>query len=329
LEKRRAIIDEDIRRIKIEGHVSTYEDFQILSRFEEVNRLANELIGDFKEVEDNFKEITRKIYEKQQDSDLTKGKLLAETFDSLFELKKTYQGKSFYAFWQFMIDDTSQQELQQLTKELYIALEDRGIEISSRSLKRLKTLLHQAARKVLDKNGLLADKLSKEIVAKDQLEHRKTRELMAAIKQLAIKRLGVQTTRQDYITIDDTPDVFLPIERKLGDRPNENKHSSNPGNANLKLEDMDDFSKIYSNDIIDKKKLLANINEVLMDTSPTSLKKVVEVKGLSKGLAELLAYITLVNSSPRFFINDNERESICFDNQNKKYLEMPQIIFTK
>ena len=34
------------------------------------NRLANELIGDFKEVEDNFKEITRKIYERQQQQDL-------------------------------------------------------------------------------------------------------------------------------------------------------------------------------------------------------------------------------------------------------------------
>lgn len=329
LEKRRLAIEEEIRRIKIEGLVVTYEDFQIQSRFEEVNRLANELIGDFKEVEDNFKEITRKIYEKQQDNDLTKGKLLAETFDSLFELKKTNQGKSFYAFWQFMIDDLSQQEFQQLTKEVYQVLEDRGIGVSSRSLKRLKTLLHQAARKVLDKNGLLADKLSREIVAKDQVEHRKTRELMASIKQLAIKRIGVQSGREHYLAIEFSPEVFLPLERRLGDRTQENKYSSRPGQASLKFEDLSDLSKIYSSDIIDKKLLLANIHELLSDRSPISLKQVVEIKGISKGLAELLAYITLVNSSSKFFVNEKEREVICFDTETEKYLEMPQIIFNR
>jgi Protein of unknown function (DUF3375) len=329
LEKRRLAIEEEIRRIKIEGVVVTYEDFQIQSRFEEVNRLANELIGDFKEVEDNFKEITRKIYEKQQDNDLTKGKLLAETFDSLFELKKTNQGKSFYAFWQFMIDDMSQQEFQQLTKEVYRVLEDRGIGISSRSLKKLKTLLHQAARKVLDKNGLLADKLSREIVAKDQVEHRKTRELMASIKQLAIKRIGIQSEREHYLAIELSPEVFLPLERKLGDRTQENKYSSRPGQASLKLEDLSDLSKIYSSDVIDKKLLLANIHELLSDRSPISLKQVVEIKGISKGLAELLAYITLVNSSSKFFVNEKEREVICFDTETEKYLEMPQIIFNR
>lgn len=329
LEKKRLAIEEEIRRIKIEGQIDTYEDFQIQSRFEEVNRLANELIGDFKEVEDNFKEITRKIYEKQQNNDLTKGKILAETFDSLYELKKTNQGKSFYAFWQFMIDDMSQQEFQQLTKEVYQVLEDRGIGISSRSLKKLKTLLHQAARKVLDKNGLLADKLSREIVAKDQTEHRKTRELMASIKQLAMKRVGVQSRRECYLNIEDSPEVFLPLERKLGDRTSENKYTSRPGKANLRFEDLSDLSKLYNSDIIDKKVLLANIHELLLDRSPVSLKQVVEAKGISKGLAELLAYITLVNSSSKFFVNEKEREVICFDSETEKYLEMPQVIFNR
>lgn len=152
-------------------------------------------------------------------------------------------------------------------------------------------MLHQAARKVLDKNGLLADKLSREIVAKDQTEHRKTRELMASIKQLAMKRVGVQSRREYYLTIEDSPEVFLPLERKLGDRTLENRYSSRPGQANLRLEDLSDLSKFYNSDIIDKKILLSNIHELLMDRSPVSLKQIVEAKGISKGLAELLAYI--------------------------------------
>ena len=60
--KKRAI--EEIRKIKIDGYVEVYEDYQIRSGYEEVSRLANELVGDFKEVVDNFKEITRKIYKR-------------------------------------------------------------------------------------------------------------------------------------------------------------------------------------------------------------------------------------------------------------------------
>lgn len=329
LEKRKQAIDEEIRKIKIDGYVSTYEDYQVKSRYEEVNRLANELIGDFKEVEDNFKEITRKIYERQQQSDLSKGKLLAETFDALYELKSTDQGKSFYAFWQFMLDDISQSDFQKLTKEVYEVLEDRGIEVSSRSLRKLKSMLHLAARKVLDKNSVLADKLSREIVAKDQLESRKARELIASIRQLAIQQIDRPPAQEHYLEIQGNPDVFLPLERKLGEKPETDLHTTKAELANISIQDIEELSKIYSADLIDKQQLLSNIYDLLQFKTQISLKEVINAKGLDKGLAELLAYVTLVNTSTKFFINEHVRETILFSPRNGKYLDLPQIIFTK
>jgi hypothetical protein len=329
LEKQKQQIEEEIRRIKTDGYVNIYEDFQIKARFEEVNRMAHELIGDFKEVEDNFKEITRKIYERQQQSDLSKGKLLAETFDALHELKKTNQGKSFYSFWQFMLDDASQAEFQKLTKELYQVLEDREIEASSRSLRKLKTLLHLAARKVLDKNAVLADKLSREIIAKDQLENRKTRELMSKIRQLAIQRIGKTSDRPFYLEIDDAPNLYLPLERKLGEKPEVNIFTTMAEQASHGMEELDELSRIYTGDLIDKRILLKNIQELLKDKDQVTLQEVIAVNGISKGLAEVLAYVTLVNTSPKYFINENTTESVLFNTNESKYIELPQIIFSK
>lgn len=329
LEKRKQTIDEEIRRIKIDGYVSTYEDYQIKSRYDEVNRLANELIGDFKEVEDNFKDITRKIYERQQQSDLSKGKLLRETFDSLYELKSTDQGKSFYAFWQFMLDDDGQKDFQNLTREVYQVLEDRGIEVTSRSLRKFKMLLHLAARKVLDKNGVLADKLSREIIARDQLETRKTRELMSTIRQLAIQKLQKPSVKETWLELDGNPEIYLPLERKLGEKPEINTYTSKAEKATIDLQDMDELSKIYNADLIDKKILLANINELLQNKTQVSLYEVIMKKGITKGLAELLAYITLINTSSKFFVNGEVKETILFDVDKGKYLEVPQIIFSK
>jgi hypothetical protein len=328
LEKRKQAIEEEIRSIAIAGYVTTYEDYQIKSRYEDVSRLASELIGDFKEVEDNFKEITRKIYERQQQEDLSKGKILAETFDALYELKGTDQGKSFYAFWQFMLDDASQQDFKKLTTEVYEVLEDRNIAYPSRALRKLKSLLHLAARKVLDKNGILADKLSREIVSKNQLESRKTRELMAGIRHLAIRNVSHVFAREAYMEIEESPDLYFPMERKLGERQEQEVFSITAETAVLDLDDLKDFSRIFSADLIDKQLLLNHIRQMLAQKPQVSLKEVVDEKGITKGLSELMAYITLVDRSNKFFINAAIRETICFDPVDQKYLELPQIIFS-
>ena len=81
LERQKRQIEKEIERINSQGVVKHYEDYQIKTRLEDVYRLTNELVGDFKEVEDNFREITKNIYEKQAQNSFTKGNLLGYAFD--------------------------------------------------------------------------------------------------------------------------------------------------------------------------------------------------------------------------------------------------------
>ena len=67
LKKKKEEIEDEIRTIQRERKVKTYEKYQIKSRFDEVTKLTNELIGDFREVEENFKDIVRNIIEKQSE----------------------------------------------------------------------------------------------------------------------------------------------------------------------------------------------------------------------------------------------------------------------
>ena len=55
-------IEDEIRTIKREGSVRTFENYQIKSRFDDVTKITNELIGDFREVEENFKMFTLKLH---------------------------------------------------------------------------------------------------------------------------------------------------------------------------------------------------------------------------------------------------------------------------
>lgn len=328
LEKRKAEIEDEIRKIKREQKVTTFENYQIKSRFDDVTKLTNELIGDFREVEENFKIIVRSIYEKQSDKSLSKGKLLQYTFDSLDELKQTDQGKSFYAFWNFLLDDVSQEELKLLVNEVYKILEDRGIEYNEKFLRKAKTALHLSGRKVWDSNNLLADKLSRIIAEKNLEERKKAKETINIIRNLSLQMIDKTPVLDSYINIEGDAIIELPMERKLGEEQILSEFSEQPKSAE-NIFDYNSLSNLVSTKHINRKELLNRVETILNEKETVTLKEVLNEYPVSKGLAEVLGYISLVQTTDKFFINQSEDEYLKFDNENEKYLKAPQVIFSK
>lgn len=48
--------------------VKVFEEFEIIPRYNNLNRIAKELLSDFKEVDNNFKTIIRQIYQQQTEN---------------------------------------------------------------------------------------------------------------------------------------------------------------------------------------------------------------------------------------------------------------------
>jgi hypothetical protein len=328
LEKRKAEIEDEIRTIKREKTVKTFENYQIKSRFDDLSKLTHELIGDFREVEENFKTIVRNIYEKQSDQSLSKGKMLQYTFDSLDELKQTEQGKSFYAFWNFLLDDVSQDELKVLVNDVYKILEDRGIEYNDKFLRRAKTILHLSGRKVWDSNNLLADKLSRVIAEKNLEERKKAKETINIIRNLAFQMIDKTPSLDTYITIEGDAIINLPLERKLGEEQIVSEFNEQPKSAENKF-DLDSLMNLVNTKHINRKELLNNIEKILNEKDVVTLGEVLNEYPVSKGLAEILGYISLVQTTDKYFIKESETEYLKFDYENDKYLKAPQVIFSK
>jgi hypothetical protein len=328
LERQKTEIENEIRKIKREQTVSTFEDYQIKSRFDEINKLTNELIGDFREVEDNFKIIVRSIIEKQSDKSLSKGKLLQHTFDSLDELKETDQGKSFYAFWNFLLDDASQDELKMLVGEVYNILEDRGIEYNDRFLRRTKSILHSSGRKVWDSNNLLADKLTRIIAEKNLEERKKVKETINSIRQLALKMIDENFYNETFVEIFGDAEINLPMERKLGEEQLVSEFNEQPKSAENIL-DIESLSNLNNLRHINRKELLNNIETLLNERETVTLNEVLDKYPVSKGLAEVLGYVSLLQINEKFILNKEQTEYLKFDAENEKYLKVPQIIFCK
>lgn len=53
-------IEHQIQRLEMGEEVEVYEDYQIEPRYNSLNKLAKELLSDFKEVDDNFKGLSKR-----------------------------------------------------------------------------------------------------------------------------------------------------------------------------------------------------------------------------------------------------------------------------
>ncbi len=72
LRQRKEEIERQIERLEMGEEVEVYEDYQIEPRFNSLNKMAKELLSDFKEVDDNFKDIIKQIYQRQTDNEQKK-----------------------------------------------------------------------------------------------------------------------------------------------------------------------------------------------------------------------------------------------------------------
>lgn len=118
LHEQRAKIDMEITRIARDGITARLEPAAARERFAMAVNLLKQLLGDFRAVEDRFKEITQQVQQRQVEGQETRGSILAFALDSEDLLKKEDQGVSFYEFVRFILSPVQQERLGELIEEL-------------------------------------------------------------------------------------------------------------------------------------------------------------------------------------------------------------------
>lgn len=330
LEDKKLEIEQQIQRIKIGEDVKVFEEFEIIPRFNQLNQSAKELLSDFKEVEDNFKEITKNIYQKHADESLTKSDILEFTFDALDALKDSQQGKSFYAFWSFLLNPELQKQWEILTKELYQILEEKSITINDPFLKRMKKHLHSSGQRVYKANDKMAKKLSRIIRENDASKSEATKIIIQEIKKQLVEISKVKNKPNIAFELETNIEINIPFERKLTTEQREEViYVNKPQIAEDDITSSNHLSKLFSQSNIDKKLLRKRVRNILKNKSQTTLLDVVDnYGGLEKGLPELFGYIGIVKEF-KHFINSDKTQTVTFDVENQKQIKIPEIILTK
>ncbi|MDX1488668.1 MAG: DUF3375 domain-containing protein, partial [Acidiferrobacterales bacterium] len=117
LHKRRAEIDAEIARIEA-GDMPLLDDTALKDRFQQFMQISRELLSDFREVEHNFRGLDRRVRERIALWEGGKGALLEEIMGERDAIADSDQGRSFRAFWDFLLSSRRQEELSTLLERV-------------------------------------------------------------------------------------------------------------------------------------------------------------------------------------------------------------------
>jgi hypothetical protein len=327
LERQKAAIDAEIGRIHA-GVLDAYDPTQIKERYFQVEETARRLLSDFRQVEYNFRGLDRETRERIATSDQTKGRLLDEIFREQDVIWDSDQGKSFRAFWEFLMSAPRQAELAELLEAVY-ALEEIRALAPDPFLAGIKFSLLDAGEKVYRTNNLLVEQLRKYLDDQAYLENRRIMDLVREIEKRAVEIKTDPPEERTFAELDDLkPDLELVMSRGLFVPPKSPQIEDQPVTAG---EAAVDALALYRQNYVDEAELRANIRRALQSRSQVSLRQLVEDFPIRKGLAEVVTYLSLADKDDKALVAESDTETLTVTGENgrTRQIELPKVIFTR
>jgi len=330
LKNRKAEIDKEVKKIEMGFKPEIYTNAQLRERLEWFTRLSHELLSDFREVEDNFKYIHRHIVEQHTKAEINKGAIIGYAFEAYDALRKSDQGRSFYAFWDFLVSRAGQEEWRILTDQLLLLLQDRSIENDGDFVQNIKSLLLQQGRSVYEANDKMAEKLSRIITEKEIARHRRLRQQIGSIKELVFQFMDEESPPCGLQQTAYTP-IRMSMERKLNLVERQGSQIvKQPANALEKIEDLERFGRLLNTTHIDKKRLWQKVEQTLQNKTTATLSEIIGTAGLDHGVGEVISYFSFLREkAARVQYMQEITELIPLNAEKTQFIEVPYLLFSR
>jgi hypothetical protein len=326
LRKRRDAIDADIARI-LQGDIATLDDTALKDRFQQFTGLARELLADFREVEYNFRQLDRRVRERIALWDGAKGALLEEIMGERDAIADSDQGKSFRAFWDFLMSQSRQEELTRMLEQVLGLPPVAELRPEART-RRVHYDWLEAGEQTQRTVAQLSQQLRRFLDDRAYLENRR---IMDILHHIEIQALAVRDAGPggEFMAIDDTAaSIELPMERPLHTPP------IKPVIADVLLEAGEaevDADALFTQVVVDKAELARHVRQALQTRSQVTLRELIEAHPLRQGLAELVAYLQLATESAKTVLDEATSEPVVWQTQDGRWKQarLPRVIFVR
>ena len=327
LHAQRDVIDAEIARV-VAGDMAMLDDTAVKDRFQQFSALARELLADFREVEQNFRKLDRSSRERIAASDGARGALLADIMTERDLIVDSDQGKSFRAFWDFLMSSRRQDELSDLLDRILQLAPVQTLKPDSR-MRRVHYEWLAAAEHTQRTVAMLSQQLRRFLDDKARLENRRIMEILRSIEARTLATRSALPTGA-FIEIADTAcSIELPMERPLYSPPVRTRIKT------LRLEGTEDdvdVGALFAHVAVDRARLSRQIAHALQLRSQVSLAELAVEHPLQQGLAELVAYLQMAESDSHATIDETRTDTIVWhsaDDGGSRSAQVSRVIFSR
>lgn len=325
LEKRKAALDTEIARIKA-GQIDLMDATRVRERFLAINDSADSLLADFREIEQNFRDLDRQVRERIATWEGGKGALLEEFFGERDAIADSDQGRSFRAFWEFLMSPSRQDELSCLLQKIFNMPPVQSLEPDRRLLRIHYEWLKagEAAQRTVAR---LSEQLRRYLDDQAWLENKRIMNLLRDIEAKALS-LRQQPPEKEIISLDDVRvEMNLPLDRPLYCPPLKPRIDTQ-----LLLEGTsdNDADALFGQIHVDKSRLQENLRLALRQQPQISLGDLLHHYPLQQGLSELVTWLELATTHSRCVLDEHHTQLISWHDEQgvQRRASVPLIIFS-
>lgn len=326
LERRRAEIDAEMERIRA-GEVELMDATGLRERYYQVEQTARALLSDFRQVEQNFRELDRQVRERITTWEGARGELLGEVFGERDAIADSDQGRTFRAFWDFLMSPARQEELTELLERALSlgAVSELG---PDRRLERIHFDWLEAGEATQRTVARLSEQLRRFLDDQARLEHRRIMELIGGVEQKALAVRGESPTGTFMEMDAPAPEIRLDMDRPLF-RPPVKPHITEQvlteGEADF------DADALFEQHFVDRAELAGRIRRSLQTRDQIALPELLAEHPLEHGLAELVAYLSLAADDDNALIDEDHTHTIAWTDAEgtERRARVPLVIFAR
>jgi ribosomal protein S16 len=328
LERRKAELKSEIAAIR-DGRLEMMDDTRLRERFLQMVETARSLLADFRQVEENFRQLDRQVRERITRLEGGKGEVLSDIFDQHDTIAGSDQGRSFRAFWDFLMSPARQEELAELLERVF-ALNP----ITELKPDRRLRLIHddwlEAGAQTQRTVARLSEQLRRFLDDRAWLENRRIMDIIQDLEHQALALRDDPPARDQLNLFLDagSPSIELPMDRPLFSpplKPRIDQQDLAEGDADIDPEAL--FNQVF----VDHERLRAGIRRALAEREQVRLSELIAEQPLELGLAELVSYLAIADEDRHAVVDDDSHEEIEWTDVAgmTRRARVPLVLFTR
>ena len=333
LEQRKKQIEKEIEDVK-GGKMDVLDDRQIKEQYFIIEDTAQNLLADFKQVEQNFRDLDKHFRQKIITTTLVKGKVLEDLFQQQANLLEQDQGKSFNAFWEFLLSQSKQEELEQYITDVLSLPAVQEVQRENLNIANIRNDLIEAGDKTKRSTNSLLEQLRKYLEHKSFTENKRIYDNINEILKVIANNSDLDFSKIDFLRIEDVIDIelIMAYDWKIRGFKPPQKVKFADSNFEDGVTTSDNDAALFTQFEINMAELKDNIRNSLKNKTHITFSDFIREFEIKKGVAEVVAYIEIATNEKKHIIKKDSIEFIEIVNSktDKKFkLKIPQIIFCK